>query len=300
MKLGRDTYERVLENLHDGLYFLDRDRVITYWNKSAERISGFSAEEVIGKTCADSILTHIDGEGRQLCCAGCPMEATIFDGMPREAEVYLHHKSGHRVPVSVRASALTDAEDHIVGGIELFTDISNQSANKLRLKELEKLAMLDNLTQLANRNYIKLELRTRFEEMKRYGIPFGILFMDIDHFKKFNDAHGHDAGDAVLKFVARTLVENCRPFDLYGRWGGEEFIGILRNTNREGLANTGNRVRSLVAASYLNYEDKTLKVTLSIGATLMQESDSEKSLLRRADALLYESKSAGRSRLTID
>ena len=127
-----------------------------------------------------------------------------------------------------------------------------------------------------------------------------MVLFDVDRFKAYNDTYGHQTGDEVLKMVAKTLSKNVRPFDQLGRWGGEEFIGILRNTNREGLANTGNRVRSLVAASYLNYEDKTLKVTLSIGATLMQESDSEKSLLRRADALLYESKSAGRSRLTID
>jgi diguanylate cyclase (GGDEF)-like protein/PAS domain S-box-containing protein len=300
MQLGKDSYERVLENLYDGLYFVDRNRVITYWNKAAERISGFSAEEVVGKSCADGILTHVDGEGKYLCGSRCPMAATISDGRPREMEIYLHHKAGHRVPVFVRASALTDAANNIIGGIELFTDISNRPANEMRLKELEQLAMLDGLTQLANRNYVKLALRTRFEEMKRFGVPFGILFMDIDLFKKFNDTHGHDAGDAVLKFAANTLVENCRPFDLYGRWGGEEFIGIIRNIDRQGLANAGNRARSLVAESYLNYENKRLKVTLSVGATLLRESDSEESLLKRADALLYQSKSAGRNCLTID
>ena len=137
MKLERDSYERVIESLHDGLYFVNRDRVITYWNKSAERISGFSAEEVVGKSCADNILTHVDGEGKNLCVNGCPMAETISDGIPREANVYLHHRAGHRVPVSVRVSALTDADSNIIGGIELFTDISNQSANELRIKELE-------------------------------------------------------------------------------------------------------------------------------------------------------------------
>ena len=300
MKLERDSYEKIIENLYDGLYFVNRDRVVTYWNKAAERISGFSAEEVIGKACADNILTHVDAEGKYLCGNRCPVAATMCDGIPREAELYLHHKAGHRVPVSVRASTLTDEANNIIGGIELFTDISNRSANELRLKELEKLAMLDSLTQLANRNYIQLELHTRFEEMKRFGVPSGALFMDIDHFKKFNDEHGHDAGDAVLKFVSNTLVENCRPFDLYGRWGGEEFIGIIRNVDKQGLANAGNRARSLVAGSYLDYGNKTLKVTLSVGATLIRESDSEESLLKRADALLYQSKSAGRNCLTID
>jgi PAS domain S-box-containing protein len=152
MSLEKDSYERIIENLYDGLYFVDRDRVITYWNKGAERISGFTADEVVGKSCADNILTHVDSQGNSLCTGMCPLAATIADGKLREAELYMHHKDGHRIPVSVRVSTLTDKDGIIIGGVELFTDISNQEATKLRVKELEKLALLDNLTQLANRN----------------------------------------------------------------------------------------------------------------------------------------------------
>jgi len=144
----------------------------------------------------------------------CPLAATIADGKPREVEVYMHHKDGHRIPVSVRVSALTDRDGNIIGGIELFTDFSNQAANDLRVKELEKLALLDNLTQLANRNYIEREIQSRFEEKKRFNVPFGILFIDIDHFKKYNDIYGHPAGDEVLNFVANTFVANTSPFDI--------------------------------------------------------------------------------------
>jgi len=77
--------------------------------------------------------------------------------------------------------------------------------------------VIENLTQLANRNYIDREIKSRFEEKNRFNVPFGILFMDIDHFKQFNDTHGHDVGDDVLKFVANTFVANARPFDLFGR-----------------------------------------------------------------------------------
>lgn len=299
MRLQEDSFRRIIDNLHDGLYFVDKDRVITYWNKAAERISGFRAEEVVGRSCSDSILTHVDGEGNLLCHGMCPLAACIDDGKPREAEVYLHHKNGHRIPVSVRISTLTDRDGDIVGGIELFTDISNQDANRLRVRELEKLALLDNLTQLANRNFIEREIQSRFEEKKRFNVPFGILFMDIDHFKRFNDTYGHDVGDAVLKFVANTLVANSRPFDLYGRWGGEEFIGIVRNINEADLKNLGNRLRSLVENAYIDHEGERLRVTISIGATLVGGGDTIESLFKRADTLLYRSKSAGRNRLTI-
>lgn len=218
MILEKISYEMIIENLYDGLYFIDKNRIITYWNKAAEKISGFTAEEVIGKSCSDNILTHIDDEGNSLCKGMCPLAATLKDGNPREAEVYMHNKNGHRIPVSIRVSTITDSAGNTIGGIELFTDISNQAANKLRVKELEKLALIDNLSQLANRNYIEKEIQNRFEEKKRLKVPFGILFIDIDRFKKFNDTYGHGLGDDVLKYVANTFVSNSRPFDLYGRW----------------------------------------------------------------------------------
>ncbi len=299
MKLEKLSFEKIVEDLHDGLYFVNKDRVITYWNKAAEHISGFSADEVIGKSCSDNVLTHVDNDGNYLCSGMCPLAATISDGKPREANVYMHHRDGHRIPVSVRVSTLTDDKGSITGGIELFTDISNQAANELRVKELEKLALLDNLTQLPNRNYIEKEFHSRFEELKRYKIPFGVLFIDIDHFKQFNDIYGHDTGDDVLKFVAKTFTTNSRPFDVYGRWGGEEFIGIIRNINYHDFKIIGNRVRYLVENSYIIHKNIKLNVTISIGATLVQESDTMESLIKRADELLYKSKANGRNCLTI-
>ena len=299
MSLEKEPYAKIVENLYDGLYFVDRNRTITYWNKAAERISGFSSDEVIGKSCADNILNHVDDEGNNLCTGMCPLAATISDGKFREAEVYLHHKMGHRVPISVRVSTITNNDDQIIGGIELFTDISNRAVTELRVKELEKLALLDNLTHLANRHYLEKEIQSRFEENRRFKVPFGILFMDVDYFKQLNDIYGHDVGDAVLKNISNTFTANARPFDLYGRWGGEEFIGIIRNINIKDLERLGNRVRNLVENSYLIHNDKTLKVTISVGATLAGENDTMETLMQRADMLMYQSKAAGRNCLTL-
>ena len=299
MGLEKESYEKIIENLHDGLYFVDRNRVITYWNKAAEQISGFTADEVVGKSCSDDILTHIDSEGNSLCKGMCPLSETMADGKPHEALVYMHHKDGHRIPVSVRVNTLTDKDGNIIGGIELFTDISHQRINELRVKELEKLALLDKLTQIANRHHIEREIHSRLEEKKRFDVPFGVLFMDIDHFKNFNDTYGHDVGDEVLKFVAKTFIANSRPFDLYGRWGGEEFIGILRNINAKNLELQGNRLRTLIENSYIMHEGKRLSVTISIGASIVVENDTIDSLIKRADNLLYKSKASGRNCLTL-
>jgi len=292
--------ENLLQNMYDGLYLVDTNRRITYWNKAAEKISGYPAHEVIGSRCSDNVLIHVDGKGSNLCFGGCPLAATIEDGVPREAELYLHHKEGHRVPVWIRVTVLRDTNGTIVGGAELFTDLSSREAVKLRVEELEKLAFLDELTQLANRRYIELELMGRFAEKKRYGLSFGILLMDIDHFKQVNDTYGHPVGDIVLKEVAKTLVNTGRSFDLFGRWGGEEFIGIFRNVDMPTLAQIANRCRVLVESTRVQAKDNVLNVTISIGASLAAPDDSPASLVKRTDLSLYRSKARGRNCVTTD
>ena len=111
--------------------------------------------------------------------------------------------------------------------------------------------------------------------------------------------YGHSAGDDVLKFVDNTFMADSRPFDLYGRWGGEEFIGIIWHITSRDLEQMGNRLRSLVENSFIVHDDKKLHVTISIGATMVGDHDTIDSLIIRADKLLYDSKSSGRNRLTI-
>jgi len=299
MFLDKASFDRLVDNLSDGVYIVDKDRSILFWNKAAERITGFRADEVIGQSCANSILTHVDAAGIPLCNGLCPLAETILDQQARQAEIFLHHKNGHRIPVSVRTSILTDDAGRIVGGVELFTDRSNLQQIRARIKELEELAMLDRLTQLANRICIERELFIRLEEHRRFGVPFGFLFMDIDHFKRFNDTYGHDVGDSVLKFVADTLAVNARPFDMIARWGGEEFVGVIRNVRQGELVEIGNRLRILVESSYIDIDAQRLQVCISVGATLVRQDDDIDSLVKRADTLLYQSKAAGRNRLTL-
>ena len=302
MQPNFDTYAyyRIFDSLHDGLYVVDNQRVIQFWNKAAERISGFAAAEVVGRSCADDLLTHVDGCGQNLCKGQCPLAQTIADGLTRTAEVYLHHKAGQRVPVSIRASSLYDASGQTVGAVELFSDISRQKELEAQVADLEQMIMLDSLTRLANRRYLDSFITARLEQLRRMGTPFGLLFMDIDHFKDFNDKWGHATGDAVLKFVAETLVRNARPFDLIGRWGGEELLGVIVNVSAEQLEQLGNRLRSLIKSAYLSGpQGEHLSVSISVGATLARPEDSLEGLIERADRLLYHSKQAGRDRLSL-
>jgi diguanylate cyclase (GGDEF)-like protein/PAS domain S-box-containing protein len=292
-------YQDLIENISDGLYLLDHNRQIIYWNRVAETITGFSSEEVLGRRCRDNILIHVDKNGKSLCRDSCPIDATMQDGKYRDAEVYLHHKSGHRVPVWIRAAPLRDTAGNIIGGAELFTDLSGGNAITDKLQELERLSFLDNLTQLANRRFVEMELDSRISEKNRYGASFGIVFMDIDHFKRVNDTHGHDVGDRVLKTVARTFMNTARPSDLMGRWGGEEFIGIIGRVDADGLSSAAERIRALIEGSRIDEQGQSLQVTVSIGATLVRDGDTPDSIVKRADTLLYQSKKNGRNRCTI-
>lgn len=300
MDIDDDLYKTLLDSLYDGVYFVDRQRKITYWNKGAEAITGFSSVEVVGRHCWDNILRHVDEQGNELCFTTCPLMATIRDGKKHEVEIYLHRPDGQRVPVMVRTAPVHDAEGNIIGAVEVFSDNSDRLAIAQRIKELEQLALLDPLTQLANRRYLELSLSLRLDEMQRYGWPFGVLFIDADHFKRINDVYGHQIGDEVLRMIGRTFMNNARSSDIVGRWGGEEFVAIIRNVNHEGLYILAERFRLLIAESRLPVWPMTIRVTVSIGATLAQPGDTAETLLKRADQLLYASKHAGRNHVTMD
>ena len=290
----------ILDNLPSGVYITDRKRKILYWNKAAERIAGFCAEEVIGSHCFDNILKHINEEGQCLCENLCPLAKTINDGITRTGDVFLHHKDGHRTSVKVHTIPLKNRNGKITGAAEVFSDTSSYNAIEIRIKELEKIAFFDKLSTLPNREHMESELDLNFHEFLRFGQRFGVLFLDIDHFKQFNDQFGHDAGDRIIKTVAKTLRSSSRPFDIFGRWGGEEFVGIIKDVDPEKLAKIGNRYRKLIEQSSITLENKRVGITVSIGATVVRENDSRASLINRADRLMYEGKQKGRNCLASD
>lgn len=295
-KTGSGFYQELLDNLYDGVYYVDRQRRITFWNKAAENITGYSREEVLGQKCSDNLLRHVDDQGVSLCLGSCPLAHTIKDGNSRSASVYLHHKGGHRLPVSVRVTPIRNNTGRIIGAVEVFSDNSEKVAALQRLQELENMAYLDPLTGIANRKYLEIFLEARFNELKRHGWSFGLIFADIDHFKRVNDNCGHQVGDLVLQMVATTLAKNCRSFDLVGRWGGEEFLCVLSHLGKlQELKVIAERFRYLVANSSLRKDDNRITVTISLGATLARPDDSIEALTQRADRLLYRSKNAGRN-----
>jgi diguanylate cyclase (GGDEF)-like protein/PAS domain S-box-containing protein len=297
MFAGDKALMRLLDEVGEGIYFTDTERRITFWNKAAARISGYSEKEVLGKKCSENILIHVDGRGRSLCLGGCPLACTLKDRKTRRKSIYLHHRQGHRIPVRVRVSPLLDEEGNVAGAAEFFSDISKKPELEKRVRRLEKMAMNDRLTGVANRRYCEIYLQARLEEFKRFHWPLGVIFFDIDDFKRLNDRYSHRVGDRALKTVARTLQRNIRSIDQVGRWGGEEFLVILRNADKKNLRLIAEKLRRLVERSVFWEKDAPVRVTLSGGATLARANDSSVTLVERADLLMYEGKKAGKNRV---
>ena len=297
----RNMFRVVLDNLTEGVYFTDRDRVITYWNDNAERLTGYCREEVVGRSCRDGLLAHVDEKGILLCESHCPIVAALEEGQPQQCEAYLHHRDGHLVPVFLRVAPVSEDGNGgtITGFVQVFNDNSPTLAARQRIEQLEGLALLDDLTGLPNRRYVVRELTGRLTEMSRLGVSFGVLFSDIDDLKQINDSYGHEAGDEVLRTVARTFLHSCRPLDVVGRWGGDEFICVIRDTDRGTLRIIAERFRMLIENSGITRKGRDLRVTISSGGVISRPGDSAESILERADQMLYRSKDAGKNLVSI-
>jgi diguanylate cyclase (GGDEF)-like protein/PAS domain S-box-containing protein len=295
-----DEVERaVLDQLYEGVYFVDPARRIRYWNAGAERLSGFTAEQITGRFCHDNLLNHVDARGRSLCRSRCPLAATMVDGRKREADVYLRHRMGHRVQVRVRTSPVRDREGRIVGGVEVFDDTADIRQARHEISSLRSLAMTDALTQVPNRRHFEMTLASRVGDLAGYGRPFGLLIADIDHFKRLNDQYGHAVGDVALRTVAATLLEGSRAMDNVARIGGEEFGITVADADEAALLAVAERLRVLVARSAVRSEGLDLRLTVSIGGAAARAGETAETIFRRADAALYEAKEQGRNRVLV-
>ena len=159
--------------------------------------------------------------------------------------------------------------------------------------------IVDELTKVYNRRHLDFYLKNIKQEFNEYGTPFGVLFFDIDFFKNVNDTYGHNVGDKVLKLIARTLKANIRIEDVIGRWGGEEFIAVIRAVDENELTYVAEKMRVLVEKSSVKISGKDLSVTVSIGGTMYKKDETIKEVIARADKNMYESKDTGRNKSTI-
>lgn len=198
----------------------------------------------------------------------------------------------------------------ICGALLIYPTISVVAAEQGKLRQmteslsvrsetLEHAAATDGLTGMHNRRYFDDALREYLAAFKRIDKPIGMIILDLDHFKKVNDTHGHDVGDEVLRQVSICLQEFTRYHDVVARLGGEEFAILSPNINDRQLFDLADRIRRAVAQLMINTGNVTVKVTVSAGVAIWDGHETGDDLYRRADKQLYEAKRAGRNRVCV-
>ncbi len=200
----------ILDALADGAYITDPDRKILFWSRTAERITGWSAQEVVNHRCADNILVHVDKDGNQLCSDGhCPLHRAMVTGEMSEEPllVFAQHKQGHRIPVEVSVAPLRDQSGHTVGGIEVFRDLTRVMEDLRRAKVIQ-----DHLLESKLPADPRLMFDVRYVPEELVGGDFyRIEVLNADCYAIFlADVMGHGVASALYTMQLRSLWEECR------------------------------------------------------------------------------------------
>ncbi|MGE4518474.1 MAG: GGDEF domain-containing protein [Desulfobacteraceae bacterium] len=180
---------------------------------------------------------------------------------------------------------------------DMVTGLENAVSSFIRMKSLEDAASIDALTGCYNRRELDRKLEEQFSFSRRYGKDFSLIMFDIDHFKNLNDTYGHDAGDEVLKEISSRIKKIIRTEDNIFRYGGEEFVVILPETDESSAAMLANRLRVEIAENPFIINDNHVFVTSSFGVSSLNDSKTPKELIKNTDNLLYRAKNSGRNRV---
>jgi PAS domain S-box-containing protein len=292
----KDFYEA----MNDGVYIVDRKRTIVYWNKAAERISGYTAEEVIGKSCADNILIHVTDTGVQLCTGPCPMSDSIHHGKPNQAHVYLHHKEGHRVPIYVRTAPFLNQANSIVGGIELFTEEAPRLEDKKSTQKSQHAGQECVFCKLPNRDYMQRELETDLADFRNHGYKCGLILFQVKNVEELYATHGEEMTKGVLKMISRTIAYGVRPFDVIGCWSNASFLGIFTTGTLDGLQTVATRVMNLVHHSKIVKEGYTVEAHVACAGFQAHANDTADGLTTLLDTLFTTPATDGREIFFLD
>ena len=291
------TFQReLLQNMQDGVVFVDENLCIFFWNRGAERLTGTMATVACDRRWAPHIAGLQDIAGKALPDSECPVVHAIRCGS-QVSQRYFIPRPGRR-PISVEA--------HVVpvlaptgtpcGATILLRDISSETTLQHRVQKLHKKATRDPLTWVANRaefDRMHPELvRSHLEQ----SLPYSLIMCDIDHFKQVNDQYGHQAGDEALIRFAALLRQSCRHGDLVARYGGEEFVIMCADCGSRSAAERAEEIRCELVRTPLD-ELGGKGLTASFGVAELQPGDSAEAMLCRADRALFEAKRQGRNRV---
>jgi diguanylate cyclase (GGDEF)-like protein len=300
---------RLMQHLVVPTFVLNPKRHVVIWNRACERLTGVAASEVIGTTKhwrafyekQRYCLADLVALGRPDKLDSLYPEHTVpSDGLGFGAENWcVMPRLGNQLYLAIDAGPIHDEEGKLIAVVETLRDMTDQKRAEATLKAL---AASDGLTGLANRRSFDQTLAMEWSRAQRTKKPLSLLFADVDHFKLYNDLHGHQKGDECLRAIAAVLSENTLwPADLPARYGGEEFATIMPETDHKGARKVAERLRDVVSELQLNHGALGVGpfVTLSIGIATQVPSEDfcPDWLLKQADQALYAAKHSGRNRV---
>jgi diguanylate cyclase (GGDEF)-like protein/PAS domain S-box-containing protein len=286
-----EIYRTILESLHTGVYLVDRERRIMFWNDGAEKITGHLRHDVLGRFCRDNILVHCDENNQLLCGDDCPLTDVMRDGHPREAEVYLRHREGHRVPVLVRAVPIRDGHGTVIGAAESFSERESAVSPERRTCSMVSQGKADDKIGLPDHAFTESLLRESMVLFGNQALPFGVIRIQVDQLEEFKAQHGQGAADSILRVVAETLKNTLRRDDMLGRWAQDQFLAIVPFCSS--LEELAVRWQGVVNGSGIPWWGDRLSVTISIGGTRYRQADTIELILQRTEQALQKSLAQG-------
>ena len=279
---SKQHLEVIIENLADGLIEITLEGIIIFINPSAETFLSVPQDQILGK----NIFTFFQKEHHQYLFS--LLEKTLGGQKQMDESEPIPLKGRY---ITLKLFSLGNSADPSC--IILFHDVTEREQLNKKLKLLSK---TDQLTGAYNRRAFDEFFTKELNTAKRYGEPFSLILLDIDHFKKHNDSFGHNIGDNILKEVVQVINLQMRQVDFLFRWGGDEFVILLPKTDLEHAQVIAERIRSSIETWDFSVPTK---ITVSLGLSLFKMGDDENTLTNRADVALYRSKNDGRNRVSI-
>lgn len=289
-----EIFRTVLESLDTGVYIVDRERRIVFWNQGAEKITGYQSHDVMGRVSRENILAQCNDVSCMLCGVACPLSEAILGGKRKEIEISLRHKAGHRVQVRLQVIPIRDSRGSVAGVAESFVVEHELSDLDIHLGNLANHGCLDILTGTPNQAFTLSHLRENLTFFREYNLPFGVLWIEIGELAELQASHGREAVDVMLHVVAQTMKHTLRPDGFLGRWSENQFLAIMTYCENLDLEKAALSVERLVKCSGIQWWDDLLTVAAAVGRTLVRQGDTVDSLLERARQPLHQGQ-AGRA-----
>jgi diguanylate cyclase (GGDEF)-like protein/PAS domain S-box-containing protein len=295
LNISMKRFEAVVHNAYDGIISVDESHNIKLFNEAAQSMFGYNEEEIIGKPLT-KLLPEQFREKHDGYVEGFKKSQVDSRPMQTRAPVQGLRKDGSEFTIEVTISKI-----RISDNVEYTAVIRDISEKDQLLKELIKSSRKDSLTGLNNRRYFTDILNAEITRAARFSRSFSLLMLDIDHFKSINDEFGHSCGDAALVNFSNALMNNVREVDTLCRWGGEEFIILLPEISKENSVLVAEKIRANIESLETQYEDNLIKFTVSIGLGYFSGDSIEiNSAIKSVDKCLYNAKSTGRNKVSID